>query len=77
VLQELLVIDSERRKLRLLEQQMHGLEVCLESGSKEEEITLLDQCRREQEVLDNQRRLVEDLEFNQLEVGILNVNSLK
>ncbi|XP_060081466.1 uncharacterized protein LOC132560804 [Ylistrum balloti] len=58
---------SERDKLIELERHHYDTEQILETCRKEEEETYLDRFQREQEVLDNQRRLFEDLEFQQLE----------
>ncbi|XP_033759080.1 pleckstrin homology-like domain family B member 2 isoform X2 [Pecten maximus] len=60
-------MHGEREKLLELERHHYDTEQILETCRKEEEESYLDRFQREQEVLDNQRRLFEDLEFQQLE----------
>ncbi|XP_069115660.1 pleckstrin homology-like domain family B member 2 isoform X3 [Argopecten irradians] len=60
-------MDSEREKLLELERHHYDTEQILETCRKEEEEAYLERFQREQEILDNQRRLFEDLEFQQLE----------
>ncbi|XP_021358754.1 uncharacterized protein LOC110453881 isoform X4 [Mizuhopecten yessoensis] len=60
-------IQSEREKLMELERHHYDTEQILENCRKEEEEVYLERFQREQEVLDNQRRLFDDLEFQQLE----------
>ena len=64
-------MDEERHKLQELESQHYTTEQLLENSiTKDEEDSLLEQYQKEQEVLENQRKLFDDLEFQQLEVSI-------
>ena len=62
-------MEVERATLRLLEKRHYELEQQLESCTRpSEEETLTNAIRKQQELIDNQRRLFDDLEFQQLEV---------
>ncbi|XP_067678677.1 pleckstrin homology-like domain family B member 1 isoform X3 [Haliotis asinina] len=65
---ELQILEQERSKLRELEEKHYETEQQLEScEATEEEETLQEKYQLEQEVLDNQRRIYDDLEFQQFE----------
>ncbi|KAL3886762.1 hypothetical protein ACJMK2_026735 [Sinanodonta woodiana] len=64
---ELQVIEKEHQKLKILEKEHYETEQLLESCSKEEEDALLERFQKHTEALENQRKLYDDLEFQQLE----------
>ncbi|XP_055958658.1 pleckstrin homology-like domain family B member 1 isoform X3 [Patella vulgata] len=65
---ELEEMELEREKLRSLESSTYETEQLLEACSKpDEEEKLLDKYRQEQDILETQRHLLEDLEFQNLE----------
>ncbi|XP_046572111.1 LOW QUALITY PROTEIN: pleckstrin homology-like domain family B member 1 [Haliotis rubra] len=65
---ELQILEQERGKLRELEEKHYETEQQLEGcEATEEEETLQEKYQLEQEVLDNQRRIYDDLEFQQFE----------
>ncbi|KAK3612109.1 hypothetical protein CHS0354_031180 [Potamilus streckersoni] len=64
---ELQVIEKEHQKLKILEKEHYETEQLLESCSKEEEDALLELFQKHTEALENQRKLYDDLEFQQLE----------
>jgi len=64
------VIERERQRLEDLELQKSILERQLETCPAEEQITLLEKLQRQKELVDNQRKVFDDLEFQQLEVRL-------
>ena len=64
------MIERERLRLEELETENCNLEQILESCRMEEEQELLMKYQRNKEMLDNQRKLFDDLEFQQLEVRV-------
>ncbi len=76
-LQEQDCIEAERIKLEVLERQHMETKRLLAASSGLEAEQLLAQCHHEQELIDIQRRVFDDLEFQQLEVGKVTVKSLK
>lgn len=64
-------MEKERKKLRDLEQKHYEVEQKLEDCSKEEEPGLLEQLQKYQESIETQRKVYDDLEFQQLEVGVV------
>lgn len=68
ILQEIAVIERERQRLEDLELQKSRLEHQLETCPTEEQITLLEKIQRQKELVDHQRKVFDDLEFQQLEV---------
>ncbi|XP_013410434.1 pleckstrin homology-like domain family B member 2 isoform X4 [Lingula anatina] len=61
-------MDAERHKLRELEHKHYEVEQQLECCSREEEPLLLDELQKYQDAIENQRKIFDDLEFQQLEV---------
>ena len=71
-------MEVERTTLRLLEKRHYELEQQLESCTRPtEEETLSNAIHKQQELIDNQRRLFDDLEFQQLEVELSSHNVLR
>lgn len=66
---ELAIIERERLKLENLELQNGNLEKQLEQCPRDEQKPILDKLQRNKEMLDNQRKVFDDLEFQQLEVN--------
>ncbi|XP_052803297.1 pleckstrin homology-like domain family B member 1 isoform X2 [Mya arenaria] len=64
---EIAVIERERQKLEDLELYKAALEKQLETCASEEQAGLLDKIQRQKELVDNQRKVFDDLEFQQLE----------
>lgn len=64
---ELAVIERERQKLENLELQNGTLEHQLDSCTSEERASLLEKLKKNKEQLDSQRKVFDDLEFQQLE----------
>ncbi|KAK3106893.1 hypothetical protein FSP39_002139, partial [Pinctada imbricata] len=64
---ELQQMETEQQKLRELEDRHYETEQLLDSCSKAEEGAFLDQYTREQESIEAQRKILDDLEFMQLE----------
>jgi len=62
------VIERERCRLEELEGVKSGLERQLETCAPEEQAGLLDRIALQKEAVDNQRKIFDDLEFQQLEV---------
>ena len=67
------MIERERQRLEELETENCNLEQRLEACTVEEEQELLMKYQRNKELLDNQRKLFDDLEFQQLEVKLIHV----
>ena len=61
-------MELEQQKLMELEERHFETEQLLESCSKAEEAAFLDQYNREAEMMEAQRKRLDDLEFMQLEV---------
>ena len=71
-------IEQEREKLRLLEAQRYETEQLLENCREEEEEEILsERLKKEQDQLDGQRRIFDDLEFQQLEVRLCKLYNQK
>ncbi|KAL4228838.1 Pleckstrin y-like domain B member 1 [Mactra antiquata] len=64
---ELAIIERERLKLENLELQNGNLEKQLEQCTHDEQKCILEKLQRNKEMLDNQRKVFDDLEFQQLE----------
>lgn len=64
---ELAVIERERRRLVELEEEQEELERQLATAPPEHQQVVLDRLHRHKEILDNQRKIFDDLEFQQLE----------
>ncbi|XP_053408390.1 pleckstrin homology-like domain family B member 1 isoform X3 [Mercenaria mercenaria] len=64
---ELAIIERERKKLENLELQNGTLENQLELCASEEKSTILEKLQKNKEMLDTQRKVFDDLEFQQLE----------
>ncbi len=65
-------METEREKLRGVESEHYQTEQLLDSSAfscREEEEQLQHRLQRQQEQIENQRRIFDDLEFQQLEVG--------
>ena len=67
--QEIAVMERERERLEELQTENCNLEQMLESCPLENEAELHVKYQRNKELLENQRKLFDDLEFQQLEVN--------
>ena len=61
-------INAEREKLLELEKKHYEMEKLLETCEQGQDEQLHDNLHKDQELLDSQRRVFDDLEFQQLEV---------
>ena len=64
-------MERERERLEELQTENCNLEQMLESCPLKEEAELITKLHRNKELLENQRKLFDDLEFQQLEVNII------
>ena len=64
-------MERERERLEELQTENCNLEQMLESCPLEEEAELITKLHRNKELLENQRKLFDDLEFQQLEVNMI------
>ena len=63
-------MEGEQEKPRVLEARRYQTRQLLEACAPEDEDQLGERLRRDQELLDAQRRFYDDLEFQQLEVCV-------